>query len=67
MRIKIYHEFNEEIKSLWKDLELNADITPTTNSGSDVPKAINDNPITVSETLKMFAKFIAELTNNSDP
>ena len=44
-----------------------ADITPTTNSGSDVPKAINDNPITVSETLKMFATFIAELTNNSDP
>ena len=28
MQIKIYYEFNEEIKSLWKDLELNADITP---------------------------------------
>ena len=29
----------------------NADIMPITNSGREVPKAINDNPITASETL----------------
>ena len=40
---------------------------PTTNSGRDVPKAINDNPITVSEMLNLFANFIAELTKSSDP
>ena len=45
----------------------NADITPTTNSGNEVPKAINDNPITLSETLNMFERLIAELINKSDP
>ena len=28
MQIKIYHEFNEEIESYWKDLELTSEITP---------------------------------------
>ena len=28
MQIKIYYEFNEEIKTYWKDLELISDITP---------------------------------------
>ena len=44
-----------------------ADIIPTTNSGSDVPNAINDNPMTASETLYFFAISIADLTNKSEP
>ena len=44
-----------------------ADIIPTNNSGSDVPNAISDNPITASETLYFLAISIAELTNKSEP
>ena len=32
-----------------------------------MPNAINDNPITASETLYFFAISIAELTNKSEP
>ena len=40
---------------------------PTANSGNDVPKATNDNPIIASGILNIFAIFIADSTNKSEP
>ena len=40
---------------------------PITNSGREVPKAINESPIAASETCNFLAKMIAEFTNKSEP
>ena len=48
-------------------LRFNADITPTTSSGNEVPKATIDIPTTDSGIFNCFAILIAEPTNNLDP
>ena len=45
----------------------NAYIMPITNSGREFPKAINESPITASDTCNFLAKLIAEFTNKSEP
>ena len=45
----------------------NADIMPITNSGREVPKAINERPITASDTCNFYYKLMAEFTNKSEP
>ena len=44
-----------------------AEITPTANSGNEVPNATKEIPIIASGTFSWFAIFIAESTNKLDP